>query len=156
MRGEKFPHYGQPSRLISTDPLLISAILKAVEMECKNGTMLDLYMTDLPDDGRNFFFPLQALKRYNPERLSKIRVHTVPPLRKNGTEGDAGMVATKAGVSVSQVVLEKFMPVSPAFTNGTFPRPGAAVNLSVTAHCAAEEKFLGAARRDFQIAAADE
>jgi hypothetical protein len=154
---EYAPHFGPPSRLIDTEPLMLPAISEAVQQLKEEGgplTQIHLYTTDLPGpDNRlpfNFWNGIVNMQKDHPERVHSLVLHTVAPI-----SGGAAAIADSCHLDVSQVVLEPFLPVNPAFYEGGFPRPGTAAHILVKAQLPEEEAFLGAASKSFAIAAAD-
>lgn len=148
---------GPPSRLISTEPMLLPSISEAVEMVMKEGSALstvDLYMTDLPSEGSQlpfeFWDGIKRMLTLHPERSRFLVVHTVAPI-----SGGAAAIARNCGLDVSQVVIERFLPVNPGFYEGGMPRPRTATEIILKAQLPQEEAFLGGPSRSLAISEND-
>lgn len=153
----QLPHVGPPSRVIDTEPVLIPSIAAAVEEGMKEGsplTTVHLYMTDLPGEGKykpfSFWDPIKAMQYNGDDRSRCLVLHTVAPLA-----GGAPEIAQKTGLDVSQVAIERFLPVNPGFYDGGMPRPGTATEITLKAQLPEEQTFLGSPSRTFPIAAKD-
>lgn len=156
--GKVYGHQGPPTTTISSQPLLLQSIVQAQELvnnlDADSPEMtVDLYMTDLPTEQCVAFFgSLQHLSQHHPEISSRVVVHTVAP-----ASGGAAEIARLSGLNTSQVVIEKFMPVTADFTSPTgLPRPGTATSITIHANSPTEERFLHGEEATYNIAAEDQ
>jgi len=156
-QNRQLPHVGPPSRLIDTEPMLIPSISEAVNEGMNQGstlTKVHLYMTDLPGEGKykpfSFWDPIKAIQAKHAEASRCLVLHTVAPLT-----GGAAAIASKTGLAVSQVAIERFLPVNPGFYEGGMPKPRTATEITLMAQLPEEEAFLGGVSRTFSIGATD-
>merc|ERR1719350_1563290 len=86
-----------------------------------------------------------------PQTADHIMLHSVPPLT-----GGSGYIAARTGLKSSQIILEKFMPVTEDFTSDDgLPKPGTKATFSLKAQLPKEQEFMGGERALFDISSDD-
>eukprot|EP00930_Biecheleria_cincta_P004969 TRINITY_DN105896_c0_g1_i1.p1 TRINITY_DN105896_c0_g1~~TRINITY_DN105896_c0_g1_i1.p1 ORF type:complete len:796 (-),score=102.99 TRINITY_DN105896_c0_g1_i1:48-2435(-) len=150
--GRSLPHLGPPRSIIMTQPSMLEQVTGAVEalgMSGRASLAVHVYLTDLPFSPM-FFNPIKELAQLQPQKARHVVLHTVAPAR-----GGVTALAERSGLPPSQIVVEPFMPIAGAFTDGSLPRPRTSVNLTLKAQLPEEEEFLGGSERAFHVNADD-